>query len=104
VAECSRRSLRSEQLCAVEKREPSYVLLKVNKDDWSHKKRRGSFDVQRSKLAPTFEKQCTLPLAQWWPYGNPATTDPVHTDQTGIYDWERFELVSVAQGIYAPQN
>ncbi|HWN08721.1 MAG TPA: hypothetical protein VNO50_05510 [Pyrinomonadaceae bacterium] len=35
--------------------------------------------------------------------GNPANTDPVHTDQTEILDWEKFELVALdeEQGFYA---
>jgi hypothetical protein len=36
--------------------------------------------------------------------GNPANTDPVHTDQTNIEAWERFELVEVEPGIYAFQT
>ena len=36
--------------------------------------------------------------------GNPDNTDPVHTDQTEILAWERFELVEVEPGIYAFQT
>lgn len=38
--------------------------------------------------------------------GNPANTDPVHTDQTQILAWERFELVVLDEekGLYAFQT